>query len=144
IRFNAELVALEQDASGVCATIYDRVAGSQQVVSAQFVVAADGVHGSARQLVEIPEQHLGDADYLLSIYFRADLTRPLRNRKFTWCIVHNDAVTGMLLTANGGDRWLFNLPVGPDERADAYDTARCLAVLRAAVGEPELEAEILS
>ncbi len=144
IRFNAELVALEQDEAGVRATIRDRVAGSQQVARAQFVVAADGVHGSVRQLLGIPQQRLGDADHLLSIYFRADLTRPLRGRTFTWCIVHNDAVTGLLLTANGSDRWLFNLPIGPAEQTEAYDAARCLAAVRAAVGEPDLEAEILS
>lgn len=144
IRFNAELVALEQDAAGVHATIRDQVAATEEVIHAQFVVAADGVHGPVRQLLGIPQQRLGDADHLLSIYFRADLTRPLRGRTFTWCIVHNDAVTGLLLTANGSDRWLFNLPISPDEQAEAYDAASCLAAVRAAVGEPDQEAEILS
>lgn len=55
--------------------------------------------------------------------------------------MQNAAVTGLLLPANGPDRWLVHLPLGAEERAAADAADRCLAVLRAAVGEPGLEAE---
>jgi putative polyketide hydroxylase len=144
IRFNAELVALEQDATGVRATILDGASGRDQVVRAQFAVAADGVHGPVRQLLGIPQQQLGATAPLLSIYFRTDLTRALRGRTFTACLVQNAAVAGLLLPAHGPDRWLLILPLGAEERAATTDAARCVAVVRAAVGEPGLEAEILS
>jgi putative polyketide hydroxylase len=143
IRFNAELVALEQDAAGVRAVIRDRASGRDQVVHAQFVVATDGGHSPVRQLLGIRQQRLSAAHHVLSIYFRSDLTRALRARTFSGCQVQNAAVTGLLLPAHGTDRWLFHLPLGPDERAATYDAARCLAVVRAAVGEPGLRAEIL-
>ncbi len=143
IRFNTELVALEQDATGARATIRDRVHGGETVVTARYVVAADGVHSPVRHLLGIPVNLLSAPNRILNIYFRANLTPFVAERKFIWCIVRNETVSGLMLTSDLPDHWLFNVPLGPDETADTYDAERTLAAIRAAVGVADVDVEIL-
>ena len=74
IRFNHELLSLEQDKNGVTATILDRDKGTQYAVRANFVFACDGGRTLGKQLgVEMEgPRNLGS---FVSIYMSADLSK---------------------------------------------------------------------
>lgn len=59
IRFNHELVALEQDDNEVRSTIRDKATGAEYVVHSQYVIAADGGRTVGRF-----EGHVGVRDYV--------------------------------------------------------------------------------
>src|SRR3954451_633128 len=50
LRFNTEMIAVEQDAEGVTATLLDRVGGGETTVRATYLIAADGSQSRVRPL----------------------------------------------------------------------------------------------
>jgi putative polyketide hydroxylase len=53
VRFETELVTLDQDANGVTVELRDRVTGERRAVRAGYVIGADGAHSRTRSLLGI-------------------------------------------------------------------------------------------
>src|SRR4029434_2431156 len=74
----------------------------------------------------------------------ADLTRWVADRPAALYFIEQPGLKATFLTINGVNRWGFlinNLPV--NGASDEYTPERCAAVVRQAVGVPDLEVEIL-
>ncbi len=151
LRFNTKLVSFSQDADGVSATLADRATGMRRAVRAQYLVAADGAHSPVRAALGVPMTGVGPVSrgqlgHFVNVYFRADLSELVRGREFILCFVERPGTEGLLLAVNNSDRWLFNVAYDPTrgETPDAFTPARCVALIRAAIGLPDLDVEILS
>ena len=148
LRFGIELEAFTQEAEGVTARLVDANGGGH-TVRARYLIGADGADSMVRSALGITmaEGHGFDPlGHYLNIYFRADLTDLVRDRVFGGCYVENPAAEGVLLPVNNRDRWLFNIPYDPARGQSPADfpAARCTALVRQAIGCPELPVEILS
>ena len=154
--FYNELVALEQDADRVTATILDRATGETWTVAAKYVVAADGGKLVGKSLGIGMGDNVPFAD-VLNIAFRADLSE--------W-IPHDDNVINLITrpTVEGGwvtggllnmgpqrwDRhareWLFSVVFPPDHGAITEDTddERRIQLICDVLKIPALEAEIIA
>ena len=147
LRFGTELVACEQDEEGVTATIRERANGYTRTVRAQFLVAADGSHSVIRKLLGIGQHGTASLGHFISIIFEADLMELFRKRHAIMCFLSNDAIAiGTLVPYPGSSVRpdLFRLDVGYDpeeEKLADYPEARCLSLIRAAVGIPDLPAQ---
>ena len=151
LRFGTELVSFSQDADGVSAMLEDRASGERRTVRAQYLVAADGPHSLVRQALGIPMAGLGPVargqlGHFVNVYVRADLSDLVRGREFILCFVERPGAEGLLMAVNNKDRWLFNVEYDPTqgETPHAFTPARCVALIRAAAGIPDLDVEILS
>ena len=151
LRFGTDLVSFSQDADGVSATLADRATGAHRAVRAQYLVAADGAHSLVRESLGVPMAGLGPVSrgqlgHFVNVYFRANLSDLVRGREFILCFVERPGAEGLLLAVNNADRWLFNVEYDPDcgETPDAFTPARCVALIKAAIGLPDLDVEILS
>jgi len=151
LRFETELAAFSQDADGVSATLVDRASGSRRTVHARYLVAADGTHSRVREALGVPMAGLGPVSrgplgHFVNVYFRADLSDLVRGREFILCFVERLGAQGLLMAVNNADRWLFNVEYDParGETPDAFTPARCVALIRAAIGLPDLDVELLS
>src|SRR2546421_7442554 len=144
LRFGTELVAFEQDEEGITATIRERASESTRTVRAQFLVAADGSHSGIRQELGIGKHGAGSLFHCISMIFEADLMELFRKRHAIMCFHSNDTITSGALVPYAGSSArpdLFRLDVGydPEEETLAdYPEARCLQLIRAAVGVPDL------
>ncbi|MFI9508936.1 FAD-dependent monooxygenase [Nocardia sp. NPDC052566] len=142
LRFGARLVSFEQDAAGVTALLDD---GS--TVRADYLVAADGVRSATRDALGIGATGPGGLGIpKINILFRADLRPYTGGRQFVTCNITTPAAPGMLVTVDGALEWVFHTDYHPDRGQSPADFTeeRCLALIRAAVGDPGLEAQILS
>ncbi len=151
LRFGTELVSFSQDVDGVSALLEDRASGERRTARAQYLVAADGPHSPVRAVLGIPMVGLGPVargqlGHFVNVYVRADLSDLVRGREFILCFVERLGAEGLLMAVNNKDRWLFNVEYDParGETPDAFTPARCVALIRAAVGIPDLGVEILS
>jgi 2-polyprenyl-6-methoxyphenol hydroxylase-like FAD-dependent oxidoreductase len=140
VRFGHEVTALDQ-IDEPTATIVDTVSGRSEVVSARYVIAADGLASPLRRLLEVTESRTERFGHSVNVYFRADLARLRTGRPFalTWTV---GAGTEGTFAVVGGDlrEWTFNFEARPDRH---YSDADLVAAIRRAVGDPELEVEIL-
>jgi len=151
LRFGTDLVSFTQDADGVSATLVDRATSAHHAVRARYLVAADGAHSPVREVLGVPMAGLGPVSrsqlgHFVNVYFRADLSDLVRGREFILCFVERPGAEGLLLAVNNADRWLFNVEYDParGETPDAFTPARCVALIRAAIGLPNQDVEVLS
>lgn len=141
VRFSTELVSFTQSSSGVTAAL--RSAGGEgSEVAADYLIAADGARSPVREALGIPRSGYGHLANNLDIAFRADLTELVRDKKFNLCQIENPAASGAFVSVNGTDRWLFSTSDFPGSQTLGDDGWRDL--LRAMVGVPDLDVEVLS
>jgi putative polyketide hydroxylase len=145
VRYGHELRAFAQDAGGVTAEILDVATGGTLRVRSAYLVGCDGRASRVREALGIPlggEEPLGD---MLNIYFRADLTHLVAHRLSPLYWIVNPDTPGVIITLNGSDRWLLNIPYDAvAESPDDYPAARCLALARRAIGDAAVDIEVLS
>jgi putative polyketide hydroxylase len=153
VRFGAEVVAVEQDAEGVTATVAARQDGDAPLrtesLRARYLIVADGAGGSLREALGVPVSGPGLlGPPIVNILFRADLRELLQGHEITLGILQNKELRpGLLIAIDGRERWVLHVSFDPDEGESAADFTpeRCRdLVARAALGVPELPVEILS
>ncbi|ALG10922.1 FAD-dependent monooxygenase [Kibdelosporangium phytohabitans] len=144
IRYSTELVSFTQDADGVDAVIRDRATGEEQTVRAQYLVGADGHRSLVRKTLGIEVDELATTMHALSILFRADLTEALRGREVVMAVALNPQARFGVLTPVEDDQWMYGIRYDPakGETADQFTEDDWVTMVRAAVGDPELEVKV--
>jgi putative polyketide hydroxylase len=148
LRFGTELVAFEQGKKGITATIRERASGNTRTVRAQFLVAADGSHSGIRQQLGIGQHGAASLWYCISMIFEADLMKLFLQRHAAMCFITNDIVEQGTLTPYPGssarpDLFRLDVTYDPEEETLAdYPEARCLQLIRGAVGISDLPVQL--
>jgi len=156
LRYETELLSFEQDEEGVTAVIRDLPSGAESTVRAGYLVAADGNRSQVREALGIGMRGHGLLSNSITIYFRAgwDLEPLLRGRNQGVSYVTNSVLRGFFrLNRSGNGGFLVVNLVGDTSRPEivaAYPSApwanvaagiteeRCLELLRAAIGVPDI------
>ena len=134
VRFGTRLMTFAQEDDGVVADL------DGETVRADYLIAADGVRSGVRTALGIGTTGPGDLGRpKLNILFRADLTRYTGGRSFVTCDITTPEAPGMLVTVDNATEWIFHVDAdGP------LPVARCAELIRAAVGDPDLDVAVLS
>ena len=151
VRFNHELVGIEQDADGVTSTVLDRGTGETYAVRSAYVLGADAGRTVA-DLVGINRGGVGNVMKLTGLYMSADLSPYLKEADDAVMIwIFNPEYPkhlnfGGVLVAQGpqwgqhSQEWVLQL------MGDGWDTSNTQEMLqwgREALGIPDLDAKIL-
>jgi 2-polyprenyl-6-methoxyphenol hydroxylase-like FAD-dependent oxidoreductase len=140
--YGTELVSFEQDADEVRAVVRSRDDGAEQLVHAQYLVAADGAHSAIRDSLGIPMQGRGTFANCITIYFRADVKPMLGDRNLSVVYVNHPTLLGFFrfsITADSGFLAVFVTSDAEggnrstDIAADMSDE-RCVEYVRTALG----------
>jgi putative polyketide hydroxylase len=144
LRFNTELTAFAQDASGVAMTLRKRDTGETFATRAAWLIAADGASSRIRETLGIQMLGPGQIDHNINIHFRAELAPWVRHRPAVGYISARG--NGTLLWAHGTDRWLVLRPFHParGEGPESFTPERCLGIARRAVGIDDLKVELIN
>ncbi|ARF57789.1 FAD-dependent monooxygenase [Streptomyces gilvosporeus] len=150
----ARLVSFAQDDDGVTAFLDVREGPDgpdghtvRQTVRADYLVAADGARSGVRSALGIGTSGPGPlGGHNVSILFRADLGPYTHGRSFVACNITAPEAPGMLVTVDGEKEWIFHTPYDPDagQAPEDFTPDRCRSLIRAAIGAPGLDAEVLS
>lgn len=147
LRFSTELVAFEQEDTGVTARLVNRETGDEETVRAHYLIAADGAHSGVRQALGIEMQGIDNLRHFCSIYCQVDLTPWLGDRPCAGFFFTNPDLPGgaYMLSVDGAKRWLFGVPYIPEESHQGQDftSVAVRAIVRRLVGDPSIAAEIL-
>ncbi|MEO3796489.1 FAD-dependent monooxygenase [Nonomuraea sp. B10E15] len=141
VRYSTELTSFDDDGDGVTATVRDADTGRERRIRARYLVAADGSRSSVRQRLGIGVTGPGVLQNIVSLVFKADLSGPLRGRDLGLGYF-DQPEPGTRMMPMDGSRWVFVTPYDPAAgNADDFDDDRCVAVIRAAVGVPDLRVD---
>ncbi|MGW4773878.1 FAD-dependent monooxygenase [Nocardia sp. NPDC004278] len=144
LRFGVELVEFEADDAGVTATLRD-AAGNTSLIRADYLIAADGAASPIRRALGIEGWEVAPTHHYINAFVRTDLTGVLGGRTFSQCEISNDTVRALVLSKNNTDEWSFHLEYDPTrESAADYSDQRCVELIRAAIGVPDIAVELLA
>ncbi|KOV52548.1 hypothetical protein ADL00_37050 [Streptomyces sp. AS58] len=152
IRFNHELVGLEQDAAGVTSTVLDRGTGETYTVRSRYLLGADG----GRTVGELAGVQLSGPEKIMtltSMYLSMDLSPYLDEAEdavFHW-IFNPDHPRhlgwGAVLVPEGPEwgrkskEWVLHVT---GEGMDASQPEKMVQWAREAVGLPDIDIEVLT
>jgi putative polyketide hydroxylase len=138
VRYGTELLSFEQDDSCVTAVLRRLDSTELETVRADFLVAADGVHGSVRQMLGIATAGYGALPiYVVFVYFRGPwrtLAPQLGDGDAVQ--IENLSVQGVFVPVTD-DRGMFITTYYPDkgETIAQFTPQRCRELIRNAVGD---------
>lgn len=145
--FNTEFLSWTPDAEGITATIRERKSGTEHIVHARYLIAADGGRSSTRQQAGIAVDGPGFLTHQLRLVFMADMLPALRGRThFFLCYVNNPVVRGPLaIFSREAKAGALLTPYHPElgEREEDFKGERGIELIRAAVGIPDLKVTLL-
>lgn len=144
VRMQSTLAALSMGEGGVTATVTTAPTGNSSTVHAEYVVGADGARGVVRRLAGIAHSRRGDFGDSLSILFHAPIRDYVESPP---CLVYgigDPSVNGVVTPTDARDRWIRGLFWHPEAGEDLsqYGEARCVAIVREAVGVDDLPVTI--
>jgi len=145
LRFNAEVTAVAQDALAVTATVTDRLSGEETPVRAQYVIAADGTQSAIRRMLGVTMIGPEAVYDSVNILFNADLRAWTAHRPAALYFVEQPDLRATFLTINAVDRWgfLVHSLSAYDYTPEHFTAERSIALIRQAVGVPDLDVTIL-
>jgi len=144
IRLGTELVTFAHSETGICATLRDVTTREQTQVEADYLIGADGHRSAVRRTLGIGMRGRGTLSHNMSILFRADLTVPLCDRGFVLYYLQNPGFTGVFVSTDDPNIGQVSVEYDPSRESPAdYDAARCVRMVRAALGIPELDVTVL-
>ncbi|MFX0575883.1 FAD-dependent monooxygenase [Nocardia nepalensis] len=142
VRYGTRLLSFEQDADGITAHLDDG-----QTIRAEYLVAADGARSGVRAALGVGTTGPGAlGNPKMNILFRADLRPYTQGRQFVACDITTPRAPGILMTIDGAKEWVFHSDYDPDrgESADDFTIERCVELIRAAIGDPDLDVQVIS
>jgi 2-polyprenyl-6-methoxyphenol hydroxylase-like FAD-dependent oxidoreductase len=145
LRFNTELVEASQADDCVTAVLADRVNGTETLVRAQYLIAADGAQSRIRRMLGVHMLGREQVYDSVNILFNADLRPWTADRPSALYFVEQPDLRATFLTINASDRWSFlihSLKHYNYTPAD-FTPERCVALIRQAVGVADLPVHVL-
>ena len=145
VRYGTELRSFEQDDACVTAVLRDLDSGEDQRFRADFLIAADGVHSTIRESLDVTTSGYGALPiFVVFIYFRAPWRRFVPHlSEGDGVQIKNPDVDGIFLVAKD-DLGMFITTYFPDkgETAVQFTPQYCSDLLTKAVGE-QIDLEII-
>jgi 2-polyprenyl-6-methoxyphenol hydroxylase-like FAD-dependent oxidoreductase len=141
VRFNTELVTLEQDEHGVRAHIRDRGLKQERTITAAYLIAADGSRSPVREALGISRHGPGILQHWMNVIFETDLDDTFDGRAIRAVFVTD--INGTFVPRGDG-RWLLAVQYFP-EREGQHDLTNehWRDIIRRGAGRSDVKAEIV-
>ncbi|MBT2135720.1 FAD-dependent monooxygenase [Croceibacterium sp. LX-88] len=149
LAYRSELVGFGNYDDHVLAEVRNLETGDLRTIRAKYMIAADGNRSPVREALGIGMSGPGLLSDSITIYFKADCRPWLEGRQLGVIYVVNADQRGFFRFEAGGTRGFLavntlgdlSLPGAKDVAGD-LSPERCIALVRSAVGVPDLEVEI--
>jgi putative polyketide hydroxylase len=144
LRYSTELLSVEQDAQGVTARLRDRTTGEEQLVHAQYLIAADGHRSSIRGRLGIGTHGYGTLSHNVAVVFEGNIEAVIGERRFALYYLQNPRFTGVFVNGDDAHVAVAGMEYDPSrESAGDFHGARALQIVRDVLGLPDFQARIL-
>lgn len=149
IEYSSEAVSVEQDESSVTVVVRPRDGGPERLVTADYLVAADGAHSPVRERLGIRQLGHGSFSDSITIYFRGDVRHLMGERNLSVVYVFGPKLQGffrfsidlqagfLVVNSTSDEHGNRSVSIGEDMTEET-----CIGYVREALGDPELAVEI--
>ena len=143
LRYSTELIAFEETADAVIATVRDNRTGAVRTISAGYLIGTDGGASLVRERLGITMSGNPALTYTTNVMFRCAGFSSLHNfdKGYRFIFVGPEGTWLTIVAINGGDRFRMSIVGSADKVSHTEDDIR--AALRRAAGR-DFDYEILS
>ena len=143
VRFGCELRHVWQDSGGVQATVADVTTGQAELLSARYLIAADGAHSTVRERLGIAMTGSGDlADYE-RVEFSAPVWQIVGERRYALYLITGLGTPGVVAAHGRTGRWSLSREIPVDARGLAeLNGAEITDLIRRAAGTSTLPIKV--
>ncbi len=144
VRYGTEWVSSAQDGEGVTSVIRNTATGTETTVRSTFLLAADGAGSGVRKWLGIEMVGPQSIQDFVAIHFRANLRPYVAERLGVLHFVMDPEASGTFIAHDLDREWVFMVTFDPSTQTiEDFDTARCEAILRAAIGDDAVEVDVV-
>jgi len=140
--YGTDLVSFEERDDHVMSVIRPHGGGAEQVVTSDYLVAADGVRSRVREQLGIAMDGHGSFADCVTIYFRADVNHLMQGRNLSVVYVNHPNLMGFFRFSITGDSGFLAVfaTVDADGRRDTQvateaSTEKCVELVHTALGD---------
>ncbi|KAI1776933.1 FAD binding domain-containing protein [Hypoxylon cercidicola] len=128
IRFDQELIGIEETSEGVLARVRDRTAQAEYQVRARYAVGCDGARSEVAKQIGFEFRGESGLMSMLSYWVEMDLTRYTAHRPACIYVISQPgddywSGSGMLISTRPFTQWTVNRQYDPDREPDSSDEA---------------------
>lgn len=144
LRHDVEWVSSAQDDEGVTSVIRNLITGEETSVRSAYLLAADGAGSGVRKSLGIEMVGPISLQDFVAIHVLANLRPYVAERLGVLHFVMDPAAAGTFIAHDLDREWVYMVTFDPDTETIAdYDTDRCTAIIRTAVGDDDVPLEIV-
>ena len=141
LRLACEATSIEQNDDWV--EIRYSNEGGQKTARARYLIGTDGVRSPTRQRLAIGESGVEPFGNSINVLFNAELEPYRAGRDYGLFWVLNAKTQGAFAWKRG-NYWSYNFTVPPGEDPASYSPERCIELIRAGIGVPEVSINVVS
>lgn len=145
IHFLKEFVSLEMDEKGVTARIINKTNNQEELVRAQYLIAADGAHSSIRKQLGITMEGPENLGQFCSVYCEIDLSQWTKHRPCAGYFFTDKKLSGRFLSCiDGTNRWIVGMRFFPEQSKSDFTDDYCVHEIRRVVDVPHLDVRMIN
>lgn len=144
LRYNVEWLSAAQTEDRVTSIVRNVVTGDESVITSRYLLAADGAGSTVRKSTGIEMNGPAAIQSFVAIHFRGSLRSYVDGRAGALHFVMDPEVAGTFVAHDIDRESVFMTAFDPNaDPADDYDPARCLRIVRAAIGDQSADVEVV-
>jgi len=127
--------AIQQDETGVTASIDGNGSSAPLQVRCRYLLAADGASSRLRGMLDISMEGPEALQHFMAIHFHADLSTCVKNNPGILYFLMDPEVSATMIAFDHSDNWVLMHSCTEEEQDTAlFDAARCTTLIQRAIG----------
>lgn len=145
IQFQKEMISFEENDTGVTVRLLDKKNNIEELVHAEYLIAADGAHSLTRKQLGIEMEGPDNLGRSCSVYSEFDISEWTQHRPSIGFFFTDTNLLGRsLFTAYGKNRWIVGMHFKPESTREDFTDEYCINEIRRVVNMPNLNVKIIN
>jgi putative polyketide hydroxylase len=147
LRFNTEMINTFQDDKQVTVEILNKETHQKEILTAPYLIAADGANSSLRKLFNIEMEGVDNLGVFCNIYCEMNLDKYVAHRPSVGFMLTRPNIRGTFILAKDGQRkWLVGVRIGsnPNLTKESFTDDFCVDYVKRIVNDPAVEVRLIN
>lgn len=147
LRFNTEMIHAVQNKEQVTVEILDKQTKKKAILSAQYLIAADGANSFLRRLFNVEMEGRDNLGTFCNIYCEMNLDKYVQHRPSAGFMFTRPDIRGTFILAKKDQRkWLVGVRVSshPHLTKESFTDEFCLAYVKQVIRDPEVKVQLIN
>lgn len=147
LRFNTEMIHASQDSDKVTIEILDRETQKKEILTADYLIAADGANSPLRKIFNVEMEGEEDLGSFCNIYCEMNLDEYVKDRKSaSFMFTRPDLRGTFILSKDCQKKWLVGVRLDPNRNLtkDVFTDDFCLEFVKKLINDPSVEVRFIN